>query len=177
MGLATGTFRVRHPGVGVLATDSLRYLSTVIIVYGVVTVFCMITPAILRAFGNFLLPTQLLESTTWLFPRLSRCCFLVSAQVTPLLLGGRRKGVGTAISSAGHLLSATTNTFPFFIIAHDSIYASLNQLFELVLALYAEILAQAFTFNYHYALYILCFCANTQRTAKKLLLYGLLTPL
>ena len=68
-----------YPGVGVLATDSLRYLSTVIIVYGVVTVFCMITPAILRAFGNFLLPTQFLESTTWLFPRLSRCCFLVSA--------------------------------------------------------------------------------------------------
>ena len=58
MGLATGTFRVRHPGVGVLATDSLRYLSTVIIVYGVVTVFCMITPAILRAFGNFLLPVS-----------------------------------------------------------------------------------------------------------------------
>jgi hypothetical protein len=62
-----------YPGVGVLAGDSLQYLSTAT-AHGVIMVFYMIMPAIVGAFGNFLLPTQLGVHDV-AFPRLNSAAF------------------------------------------------------------------------------------------------------
>jgi heme/copper-type cytochrome/quinol oxidase subunit 1 len=59
--------------VGVLAGDSLQYLSTAT-AHGVIMVFYMIMPAIFGAFGNFLLPTQLGVHDV-AFPRLNSAAF------------------------------------------------------------------------------------------------------
>ena len=62
-----------YPGLGILAGDSLQYLS-VVTAHAVVMVFFMIMPLKFGAFGNFLLPTQL-----WVhdvaFPRLNSAAF------------------------------------------------------------------------------------------------------
>jgi heme/copper-type cytochrome/quinol oxidase subunit 1 len=62
-----------YPGVGVLAGDSLQYLSTAT-AHGVIMVFYMIMPAIFGAYGNFLLPTQLGVHDV-AFPRLNSAAF------------------------------------------------------------------------------------------------------
>jgi len=62
-----------YPGVGILAGDSLQYLS-VVTAHAVIMVFFMITPAIFGAFGNFLLPTQLGVHDV-AFPRLNSAAF------------------------------------------------------------------------------------------------------
>lgn len=62
-----------YPGVGILAGDSLQYLS-VATSHGVIMVFYMIMPAIFGAFGNFLLPTQLGVHDV-AFPRLNSAAF------------------------------------------------------------------------------------------------------
>lgn len=62
-----------YPGVGVLAGDSLQYLS-IATSHGVIMVFYMIMPAIFGAFGNFLLPTQLGVHDV-AFPRLNSAAF------------------------------------------------------------------------------------------------------
>jgi len=62
-----------YPGVGVLAGDSLQYLSTAT-AHGVIMVFYMIMPSIFGAFGNFLLPTQLGVHDV-AFPRLNSAAF------------------------------------------------------------------------------------------------------
>jgi cytochrome c oxidase subunit 1 len=46
-----------YPGVGILAGDSLQYLS-VVTAHAVIMVFFMIMPLLFGAFANFLLPTQ-----------------------------------------------------------------------------------------------------------------------
>lgn len=62
-----------YPGVGVLAGDSLQYLS-IATAHGVIMVFYMIMPLIFGAFGNFLLPTQLGVHDV-AFPRLNSAAF------------------------------------------------------------------------------------------------------
>jgi len=62
-----------YPGVGVLAGDSLQYLS-IATAHGVIMVFFMIMPTIFGAFGNFLLPTQLGVHDV-AFPRLNSAAF------------------------------------------------------------------------------------------------------
>jgi hypothetical protein len=62
-----------YPGVGVLAGDSIQYLS-VATAHGVIMVFFMIMPAVFGAFGNFLLPTQLGVHDV-AFPRLNSAAF------------------------------------------------------------------------------------------------------
>ena len=62
-----------YPGVGVLAGDSLQYLSTTT-AHGVIMVFYMIMPLVFGAFGNFLLPTQLGVHDV-AFPRLNSAAF------------------------------------------------------------------------------------------------------
>ena len=62
-----------YPGVGVLAGDSLQYLS-IATAHGVIMVFFMIMPSIYGAFGNFLLPTQLGVHDV-AFPRLNSAAF------------------------------------------------------------------------------------------------------
>jgi hypothetical protein len=62
-----------YPGVGILAGDSLQYLS-IATAHGVIMVFFMIMPAIFGAFGNFLLPTQLGVHDV-AFPRLNSAAF------------------------------------------------------------------------------------------------------
>ena len=62
-----------YPGVGLLAGDSLQYLS-VVTAHAVIMVFFMLTPAIFGAFGNFLLPTQLGVHDV-AFPRLNSAAF------------------------------------------------------------------------------------------------------
>jgi hypothetical protein len=62
-----------YPGVGVLAGDSLQYLS-IATAHGVIMVFYMIMPLIFGAFGNFLLPTQLGVHDV-AFPRLNSFAF------------------------------------------------------------------------------------------------------
>ena len=62
-----------YPGVGVLAGDSLQYLS-IATGHGVIMVFFMIMPTIFGAFGNFLLPTQLGVHDV-AFPRLNSAAF------------------------------------------------------------------------------------------------------
>ena len=74
MGLATVIrLEFAYPGVGVLAGDSLQYLS-IATAHGVIMVFYMIMPAIFGAFGNFLLPTQLGVHDV-AFPRLNSAAF------------------------------------------------------------------------------------------------------
>lgn len=62
-----------YPGIGVLAGDSLQYLS-IATAHGVIMVFFMIMPSIFGAFGNFLLPTQLGVHDV-AFPRLNSAAF------------------------------------------------------------------------------------------------------
>jgi hypothetical protein len=62
-----------YPGVGILAGDSIQYL-TIASAHGVIMVFFMIMPAIYGAFGNFLLPTQLGVHDV-AFPRLNSAAF------------------------------------------------------------------------------------------------------
>ena len=62
-----------YPGVGVLAGDSLQYLS-IVTAHGVIMVFFMIMPLLFGAFGNFLLPTQLGVHDV-AFPRLNSAAF------------------------------------------------------------------------------------------------------
>jgi len=62
-----------YPGVGILAGDSLQYLS-VVTAHAVVMVFFMIMPLIFGAFANFLLPTQLGVHDV-AFPRLNSAAF------------------------------------------------------------------------------------------------------
>lgn len=62
-----------YPGIGVLAGDSLQYLS-IATAHGVIMVFFMIMPLIFGAFGNFLLPTQLGVHDV-AFPRLNSAAF------------------------------------------------------------------------------------------------------
>jgi hypothetical protein len=62
-----------YPGVGVLAGDSLQYLS-VVTAHAVIMVFFMIMPLLFGAFGNFLLPTQLGVHDV-AFPRLNSAAF------------------------------------------------------------------------------------------------------
>jgi heme/copper-type cytochrome/quinol oxidase subunit 1 len=74
MGLATVIrLEFAYPGVGVLAGDSLQYLS-VATAHGVIMVFFMIMPLLFGAFGNFLLPTQLGVHDV-AFPRLNSAAF------------------------------------------------------------------------------------------------------
>jgi hypothetical protein len=74
MGLATVIrLEFAYPGVGVLAGDSLQYLSTAT-AHGVIMVFFMIMPLLFGAFGNFLLPTQLGVHDV-AFPRLNSAAF------------------------------------------------------------------------------------------------------
>jgi len=62
-----------YPGLGILAGDSLQYLS-VVTAHAVVMVFFMIMPLMFGAFGNFLLPTQLGVHDV-AFPRLNSAAF------------------------------------------------------------------------------------------------------
>lgn len=62
-----------YPGVGILAGDSLQYL-TVVTAHAVVMVFFMIMPLLFGAFANFLLPTQLGVHDV-AFPRLNSAAF------------------------------------------------------------------------------------------------------
>ena len=62
-----------YPGVGILAGDSLQYLS-VVTAHAVIMVFFMIMPLVFGAFGNFLLPTQLGVHDV-AFPRLNSAAF------------------------------------------------------------------------------------------------------
>jgi hypothetical protein len=62
-----------YPGIGILAGDSLQYLS-VVTAHAVVMVFFMIMPLIFGAFANFLLPTQLGVHDV-AFPRLNSAAF------------------------------------------------------------------------------------------------------
>ena len=62
-----------YPGVGILAVDSIQYLS-IATAHVVIMVFFMIMPAIFGAFGNFLLPTQLGVHDV-AFPRLNSAAF------------------------------------------------------------------------------------------------------
>jgi hypothetical protein len=74
MGLATVVrLEFAYPGVGVLAGDSLQYLS-IATAHGVIMVFFMIMPTLFGAFGNFLLPTQLGVHDV-AFPRLNSAAF------------------------------------------------------------------------------------------------------
>ena len=62
-----------YPGVGILAGDSLQYL-TVVTAHAVIMVFFMIMPLMFGAFANFLLPTQLGVHDV-AFPRLNSAAF------------------------------------------------------------------------------------------------------
>ena len=62
-----------YPGVGILAGDSLQYLS-VVTAHAVIMVFFMIMPLLFGAWGNFLLPTQLGVHDV-AFPRLNSAAF------------------------------------------------------------------------------------------------------
>jgi heme/copper-type cytochrome/quinol oxidase subunit 1 len=74
MGLATVIrLEFAYPGVGILAGDSIQYLS-IATAHGVIMVFFMIMPAVFGAFGNFLLPTQLGVHDV-AFPRLNSAAF------------------------------------------------------------------------------------------------------
>lgn len=74
MGLATVIrLEFAYPGVGILAGDSLQYLS-IATAHGVIMVFFMIMPTLFGAFGNFLLPTQLGVHDV-AFPRLNSAAF------------------------------------------------------------------------------------------------------
>jgi heme/copper-type cytochrome/quinol oxidase subunit 1 len=62
-----------YPGVGILAGDSIQYL-TIITLHGIIMVFFMIMPLFLGAFGNFLIPTQLGVHDV-AFPRMNSASF------------------------------------------------------------------------------------------------------
>jgi len=62
-----------YPGIGILAGDSLQYLS-IVTAHAVIMVFFMIMPLLFGAFGNFLLPTQLGVHDV-AFPRLNSAAF------------------------------------------------------------------------------------------------------
>lgn len=62
-----------YPGVGILAGDSLQYLS-IVTAHAVIMVFFMIMPLLFGAWGNFLLPTQLGVHDV-AFPRLNSAAF------------------------------------------------------------------------------------------------------
>jgi len=62
-----------YPGVGILAGDSIQYLS-VVTAHAVIMVFFMIMPCLFGAFGNYLLPTQLGVHDV-AFPRLNSAAF------------------------------------------------------------------------------------------------------
>lgn len=62
-----------YPGVGVLAGDSIQYLSLAS-AHGVIMVFFMIMPLLFGAFANFLIPTQLGVHDV-AFPRLNSAAF------------------------------------------------------------------------------------------------------
>lgn len=62
-----------YPGMGVLAGDSIQYLSLVT-AHAVIMVFFMIVPLLFGAFSNFLLPTQLGVHDV-AFPRLNSAAF------------------------------------------------------------------------------------------------------
>ena len=64
-----------YPGVGILAGDSLQYLS-VVTAHAVIMVFFMIMPLLFGAFGNFLLPTQLGVHDV-AFPPSKQCSLLI----------------------------------------------------------------------------------------------------
>ena len=75
-GMALATIirlELAYPGVGILAGDSLQYLS-VVTAHAVIMVFFMIMPLLFGAFGNFLLPTQLGVHDV-AFPRLNSAAF------------------------------------------------------------------------------------------------------
>jgi len=76
VGMALATIirlEMAYPGLGILAGDSLQYLS-VVTAHAVVMVFFMIMPLMFGAFGNFLLPTQLGVHDV-AFPRLNSAAF------------------------------------------------------------------------------------------------------
>ena len=74
MALATVIrMEMAYPGIGILAGDSLQYLS-VVTAHAVVMVFFMIMPLLFGAFANFLLPTQLGVHDV-AFPRLNSAAF------------------------------------------------------------------------------------------------------
>lgn len=76
VGMALATIirlEMAYPGLGILAGDSLQYLS-VVTAHAVVMVFFMIMPLKFGAFGNFLLPTQLGVHDV-AFPRLNSAAF------------------------------------------------------------------------------------------------------
>ena len=62
-----------YPGAGILAGDSLQYLS-IVTAHGVIMVFFMIIPLLFGAYSNFLLPTQLGVHDV-AFPRLNSAAF------------------------------------------------------------------------------------------------------
>jgi hypothetical protein len=62
-----------YPGIGILAGDSLQYLS-IVTAHGVIMVFFMIIPLLYGAFSNFLIPTQLGVHDV-AFPRLNSAAF------------------------------------------------------------------------------------------------------
>jgi hypothetical protein len=62
-----------YPGAGILAGDSLQYL-TIVTAHGVIMVFFMILPLLFGAFTNFLLPTHLGVHDV-AFPRLNSAAF------------------------------------------------------------------------------------------------------
>jgi len=75
-GMALATIirlEMAYPGVGILAGDSLQYLS-IVTAHAVIMVFFMIMPLLFGAFGNFLLPTQLGVHDV-AFPRLNSAAF------------------------------------------------------------------------------------------------------
>ncbi len=75
-GMALATIirlEMAYPGVGILAGDSLQYLS-VVTAHAVIMVFFMIMPLLLGAYSNFLLPTQLGVHDV-AFPRLNSAAF------------------------------------------------------------------------------------------------------
>ena len=75
-GMALATIirlEMAYPGVGILAGDSLQYLS-IVTAHAVIMVFFMIMPLLLGAYSNFLLPTQLGVHDV-AFPRLNSAAF------------------------------------------------------------------------------------------------------
>lgn len=75
-GMALATIirlEMAYPGVGILAGDSLQYLS-IVTAHAVIMVFFMIMPLLFGAYSNFLLPTQLGVHDV-AFPRLNSAAF------------------------------------------------------------------------------------------------------
>lgn len=66
-------FEMAYPGVGILAGDSMQYLS-IVTAHGVIMVFFMVMPLLFGFFSNFLLPTQMGVHDV-AFPRLNSAAF------------------------------------------------------------------------------------------------------